>query len=58
MGGDNAPLEIIRGTYAASQEYSASFILVGDREKIEYVAEENGLDLRRFEIVDTKTMKM
>ena len=56
MGGDNAPLEILRGTYAASQEYSASFILVGDREKIEYVAEENGFDLRRFEIVDTKTV--
>ena len=56
MGGDNAPLEILKGTYAASQEYSASFILVGDREKIEYIAEENGFDIRRFEIVDTKTV--
>ena len=32
MGGDNAPLEIIKGTIAASKEYNASFILVGNAE--------------------------
>ena len=34
MGGDKAPLEIVKGVYDASLEYSASFILVGDKEKI------------------------
>lgn len=53
MGGDNAPLEIIKGTIAASKEYNASFILVGNAEKIKSIAAENGFDLRRFEIVDT-----
>ena len=35
MGGDKAPFEIVKGVYEASLEYSASFILVGDRDKIE-----------------------
>ncbi len=53
MGGDNAPLEMIKGTIAASKEYNASFILVGDAERIKNIAVENGFDLRRFEIVNT-----
>ena len=56
MGGDKAPFEIIKGVYEASLEYGASFILVGDREKIEDIANENGYDLRRFEIVDAKNV--
>ena len=54
MGGDNAPYEIVKGTYAASLEYDASFILVGDKEQIEAVAAENEYDLEKFEIIDTK----
>lgn len=53
MGGDNAPLEILKGTIAASKEYNASFILVGNAEKIKNIAIENGFDLRRFEVVNT-----
>ena len=30
MGGDKAPLEVVKGAYAASLEYNANFILVGD----------------------------
>ena len=56
MGGDKAPLEIVKGVYDASLEYSASFILVGDKEKIEEIADENGYDIRRFEIVDAKNV--
>ena len=52
MGGDNAPYEIVKGTYAASLEYDASFILVGDKEQIEAVAAENEYDLEKFEIID------
>ncbi len=53
MGGDNAPLEIIKGTVAAAKEYNASFILVGNSDRIRRIAVENGFDLRRFEIVHT-----
>ena len=54
MGGDKAPFEVVKGVYDASLAYgSESFILVGDHEKIEKIANENGYDLRRFEIVHT-----
>lgn len=52
MGGDNAPLEVVRGAYAASLEYNASFILVGDKTQIDAIALDEGMDLRRFDIVD------
>lgn len=55
MGGDRAPLEIVKGVYDAAQEYSAHFVLVGDREQIENIATENGYDLRHFEIVHTES---
>lgn len=51
MGGDNAPREVVRGAYLASLEYNASFVLVGERTAIEQVAAEDGIDLRRFDIV-------
>ncbi|MBQ9099103.1 MAG: phosphate acyltransferase PlsX [Clostridia bacterium] len=53
MGGDHAPLETLKGAYAASKELNASFILVGDRNEIDRIAEEQGFDLRRFDIVHT-----
>ncbi|MBE6662130.1 MAG: phosphate acyltransferase PlsX [Ruminococcaceae bacterium] len=56
MGGDNAPLETVKGVCAAAAEYNASYIIVGDKPQIEKIAEENGLDLRRFEIVHTETV--
>lgn len=56
MGGDDAPLEMVKGACAAASEYSASYILVGDRPKIERIAEENDLDLSRFEIVHTDSV--
>ena len=42
MGGDRAPLEIVKGVYDASLEYRAHFVLVGDRKQIENIATENG----------------
>ena len=56
MGGDNAPLEILRGSIAAAAESRASFILVGDRDVISALAEENGYDISRFDIVHTSTV--
>ncbi|MBQ7293691.1 MAG: phosphate acyltransferase PlsX [Clostridia bacterium] len=56
MGGDNAPLETVKGVCAAAAEYTASYILVGNKPEIEQIAEENNLDLSRFEIVHTETV--
>ncbi len=56
MGGDNAPREVVRGAYLASLEYNASYVLVGDRAAIEKVAAEDGIDLRRFDIVNAETV--
>lgn len=52
MGGDRAPLEVVKGAYAASLEYNANFILVGDKAEIHRIADAEGMDLRRFDIVD------
>lgn len=54
MGGDRAPIEPLRGAVAASLATSASFILVGDRNAIEQLAANEGLDLSRFDIVHTE----
>jgi glycerol-3-phosphate acyltransferase PlsX len=56
MGGDNAPDETVKGVCQAAQEYHATYILVGDRAEIERVAAENGLDIRRFDIVHTESV--
>lgn len=56
MGGDNAPLETVKGVCAAAAEYHASYIIVGNRPEIERIAKENDLDLRHFEIVHTETV--
>ena len=52
MGGDKAPLEVVKGAYAASLEYNSNFILVGDKAEILRIADTEGMDLRRFDIVD------
>lgn len=54
MGGDNAPLEIIKGTMLAVDEYGIDVVLVGDEEKINACVKENGITLKNTEIVDAK----
>ena len=54
MGGDNAPLEIIKGASEAQDEIDADIVLVGDSEKISSCAAENGIDLTPFSIVHAK----
>ncbi len=56
MGGDNAPLETVKGVCMAAEEYKAEYILVGDKEELLRIATENELSLDSFEIVDTKTV--
>ena len=40
MGGDNAPLETVKGVCLAAEEFNASYILVGDKQEIERFAKQ------------------
>lgn len=52
MGGDKAPLEIIKGAAMAKKEYKdISFCLVGNSEKIYKISKENDIDISNMEIV-------
>lgn len=54
FGGDNAPLEIIKGTMLAVDEYGIDAVLVGDENKIKGCVKENSIELKNTEIVDAK----
>ncbi len=54
FGGDNAPLEIIKGSMLAVDEYNIDIILVGDKEKINKCCADNNITLKRTEIVNAK----
>lgn len=54
MGGDNAPLEIIKGSMLAVDEFGVDIVLVGDEDKINKCVSENKITLKNTEIVDTK----
>lgn len=54
MGGDNAPLEIIKGSMLAVDEYGVDIVLVGDKEKINDCTEKHSIALKQTEIVDAK----
>lgn len=56
MGGDNAPLELVKGVCRASETIKTDYIVVGDRTAILKIASENELDISKFEIVDSKTV--
>lgn len=51
FGGDNAPLEIIKGAAEAKAELGADIILTGDEEIIRKVSADNGISLDGIEIV-------
>lgn len=52
FGGDNAPLEILKGAAAAKTEYGCDILLCGDEDAIRACAKENALDLTGFEILN------
>lgn len=52
MGGDNAPLEIVKGSLDAKNEYGVDITLVGDEGVIKACAADNDLDLTGVEIVN------
>ena len=60
FGGDNAPVEILKGAAKAIAAYDCDILLTGDEEKIRQAAQENGISLDRMEIVhaaDVMTME-
>ncbi len=53
FGGDNAPLEIIKGAALAEKEYSVHIILCGDEDTIKKCIAENDIKFNDLEIVNT-----
>ena len=51
FGGDNAPLEIIKGSAAAIKEYNIDVTLVGNEATIKKVCADEGIDANQFKIV-------
>ena len=56
FGGDNAPLEVIKGAIDAHNEFKVDITLVGDEEKIRKCAEENRLDIAGLNIRHAETV--
>lgn len=52
MGGDNAPVEILKGAAQAVSQYGVSIIAVGDNEKIANAAKENNIDMTNITVVN------
>ena len=53
FGGDNAPLEVLRGCERAVSELGVEILLTGSRERIEKCAADNGISLGSMEIEHT-----
>lgn len=53
FGGDNAPLDILRGSAGAVKELGVEIILTGDENIIKKCAADNDIDLTGMEIVHT-----
>ncbi|MDD6278455.1 MAG: phosphate acyltransferase PlsX [Oscillospiraceae bacterium] len=53
FGGDNAPLEVVKGCARAVSELGAEIIITGSKEKINKCAADNGISLSGIEIAHT-----
>ena len=58
FGGDNAPLEVIKGCARAVSELGVNVVLTGSRNKIEKCAAENGISLSGIEMHRTSRSSM
>ena len=56
MGGDHAPLEMLKGAVDAKAELGGEYLLVGHKTQLETLAKENGLDFSGFEILHAETV--
>lgn len=52
FGGDNAPLEVLRGTAQAQEELGIDIILCGKMEEIKRVATKHEIDISKMSIID------
>lgn len=56
FGGDNAPLEVIKGAIDAQRDFKIDVTLVGDEDKIKSCAKENSLDISKLKIKHADTV--
>ena len=56
FGGDNAPLEIIKGTLLAKEEFGHEYILAGSVEEIKKCVADNGLSLDGIELAEAPSV--
>lgn len=56
FGGDNAPLEVIKGSKAAEETLGVKIILTGNQEIIKKTADENGIDISNMNIIHTESV--
>jgi phosphate acyltransferase len=56
MGGDNAPLEIIKGALLAKKEYNITPILVGDENVIRKCCDDNNISLDDIKTVNSNSV--
>lgn len=56
FGGDNAPLEVIKGCQMAVENLGVEIVLTGDENIIRKTAEDNSISLHNMSIVDAKTV--
>lgn len=54
FGGDNAPLEILKGCAQAEKELGITILLAGNGEIIRKVAKENEIDISNMEIIEAE----
>ncbi|MFY9198595.1 MAG: phosphate acyltransferase PlsX [Acutalibacteraceae bacterium] len=52
FGGDNAPLEILKGSVDAQNELGVDIVLCGKTQEIQKCAKENNIDISKMEIID------
>ncbi len=51
FGGDNAPVEVLKGCALAVKELDVDILMTGDQDTLRRTAEQNGISLDRIEIV-------
>lgn len=56
FGGDNAPLEVIKGSIDAQRDFNVDVTLVGAEAKIKKCASDNGLDISKLHIRHADTV--
>ncbi len=56
MSGDNAPLEILKGSAKAVEELGVEILLCGSEDKIRTCAKENSISLKNMEILEAEAV--